>query len=62
MGGLTIAGAITSVNLYIKNKKLKHNLDICIAAGEATLETLEDYIHRYNFLKQQIEQDQGEKK
>ena len=62
MGGLAVAGAITSIDLYIKNKKLKHNLAACIAAGEVTLETLQDYMHRYDFLKQQIEQDPGKKK
>lgn len=54
--GVTIlCPTIGCIYLYVKNRKLKKECNVIAAISEVQNEQLSDYIHRYEFLKEQLE-------
>lgn len=61
IGMLALSPAIGCIYLYAKNRKLKKAFDIATTTAEIVTEQLDDYIHRYEFLKDQFKTKKEEK-
>lgn len=55
IGTMILCPTVGCIYLYVKNRKLKKAFDVTTAVAEVQNEQLSDYIHRYEFLKEQLE-------
>lgn len=57
IGMMILCPTVGCIYLYVKNRKLKKAFDSTTAVAEVQNEQLNDYIHRYEFLKEQFEKE-----